>query len=236
MPPRRLRSPVVPWKGSLPLPIGSHRPTKWPIPAEARRCAPQLGARRPTLDGGTTSTCSAPGSSVLTASSSHHPQIERDSNRSQLIDLFPTSTMAARHPHGGNSAAPRPGVLLAQWPAAVCACGSQRAPTTSPCSRTRSCSGAPLAPTERPTSLAQQCPSSVNGKTYSLGTMGARSLSEASVDGETPSLGTSWCPSLSDASADGKTYFLGTTVPVVSQREDLLPWHHGCPFTLRGIS
>jgi len=36
--------------------------------------------------------------------------------------------------------------------------------------------------------------------------------------------------------ADGKTYFLGTTVPVVSQREDLLPWHHGCPFTLRGIS
>ena len=171
MPPRRLRSPVVPWKGSLPLPIGSHRPTKWPIPAEARRCAPQLGARRPTLDGGTTSTCSAPGSSVLTASSSHHPQIERDSNRSQLIDLFPTSTMAARHPHGGNSAAPRPGVLLAQWPAAVCACGSQRAPTTSPCSRTRSCSGAPLAPTERPTSLAQQCPSSVNGKTYSLGTL-----------------------------------------------------------------
>jgi hypothetical protein len=26
MPPRRLRSPIVPWKGSLTLPIGSHRP------------------------------------------------------------------------------------------------------------------------------------------------------------------------------------------------------------------
>jgi len=221
MPPRRLRSPVVPWKGSLPLPIGSHRPTKWPIPAEARRCAPQLGARRPTLDGGTTSTCSAPGSSVLTASfcwrngQQRCALAEASAHRRQALarapaaaaalpwrrrkDLLPWHNSARRQSTGR----PTP---LAPWVPVH----SQRHQLTGklpPLAPVGARHSQMPQPTERPTFLAQQCPSSVNGKTYSLGTMGARSLSEASVDGETHSLGTSWCPS---------------TLRCLSRRKDLL--------------